>query len=268
MRAKMIVLLFCVALFLSACGHLHDFGNWVTAQEATCTVDGQRYHVCYTCGETVYEIIPAAHEYVEGICCVCGDGAAPAPVTTASAEVTFHYPGTSALAAATTTGAVTTTTTTIVTTRPTTATTSVATTTRTTAADTPEWTLTEVQTAVTAIQRAFLAAQTANNHLTAAKSTPVQHAAAVALAQAEMASAKSQLETALTLLRQNEPLPAIEDTTAVAHTEAAVALCATVLAVTDGPAHYGEITQATVDVIAHCSATQKCLLDWMNHRND
>jgi len=53
--------------------HEHSFGEWSVVEAATCTEDGSETRKC-SCGETETRTIPAAgHEYVNGVCTVCGD---------------------------------------------------------------------------------------------------------------------------------------------------------------------------------------------------
>ncbi len=44
--------------------HVHEFGEWSIVYEETCTSDGLKESECTTCGETVSETIPAAHELI------------------------------------------------------------------------------------------------------------------------------------------------------------------------------------------------------------
>ena len=45
----------------------HDWGEWIVTADKTCSLNGGRYHVCKTCGETVSEELPASHEFGEWI---------------------------------------------------------------------------------------------------------------------------------------------------------------------------------------------------------
>ena len=49
-------------------------GEWVVEAEASCTAEGSRYMICTVCGETTTETIPMSHNYVGGICTLCGAG--------------------------------------------------------------------------------------------------------------------------------------------------------------------------------------------------
>ena len=66
----------------------HNFGEWTTIKETTCTADGEQVRKCSTCGEMETRVIPATgHQYVETIveptctedgyaehvCSICGD---------------------------------------------------------------------------------------------------------------------------------------------------------------------------------------------------
>lgn len=69
-----IALILATLLFITAC-HSHDFGDWVTTKEPTCTKSGQRERSCTKkdCGELQIEDIAAlGHSYVEGFCERCG----------------------------------------------------------------------------------------------------------------------------------------------------------------------------------------------------
>ncbi len=77
---KIVSLLLVVFVSLSmlsfaACGddHKHSYGAWKTEVSATCTKDGKRYKEC-KCGEKVEDKISAlGHNYVGGVCTVCGE---------------------------------------------------------------------------------------------------------------------------------------------------------------------------------------------------
>lgn len=43
----------------------HTWGEWTETTPATCTVDGERYHICSVCGKTQTEVISAAHTWGE-----------------------------------------------------------------------------------------------------------------------------------------------------------------------------------------------------------
>ena len=72
----------CV-LFLTSCGHRHEFGLWTVTKEKTCTDDGERTRSC-ACGETETETIAKGHTPREAtcekaqICTVCKAELAPA----------------------------------------------------------------------------------------------------------------------------------------------------------------------------------------------
>lgn len=61
-------------IFLSACdnkGHAHEY-TWFMAKQATCTEAGQLEGIC-SCGEKSYQSLSATgHNYVSGVCNVCG----------------------------------------------------------------------------------------------------------------------------------------------------------------------------------------------------
>ena len=54
---------------------LHDYGEWNTVKEATCTAAGQKQHTCTECGHVETEVIPATgHHWVDK-----GDGTHTCP---------------------------------------------------------------------------------------------------------------------------------------------------------------------------------------------
>lgn len=54
--------------------HEHSYDEGVVTTEPTCTVAGVKTFTCSECGETKTEAIPTtAHNYVDGVCSVCGD---------------------------------------------------------------------------------------------------------------------------------------------------------------------------------------------------
>ena len=65
-----------LALGLTACGgggnkssskHTHNWGDYVTVKEATCTEDGSQERVCKDCGEKQTKTIKAAHKWGEWV---------------------------------------------------------------------------------------------------------------------------------------------------------------------------------------------------------
>ena len=76
MKRQLIALLLIVAIMSAFSGcdkHTHTYGNWKIEKEATCTETGRRYREC-ECGDRQYEDIPALqHNYVDGVCTICGD---------------------------------------------------------------------------------------------------------------------------------------------------------------------------------------------------
>ena len=53
-------------------GHDWDYENPEIIVEGDCETEGQKRYTCRRCGETYDEIIPAGHDYVEGVCTRCG----------------------------------------------------------------------------------------------------------------------------------------------------------------------------------------------------
>lgn len=52
----------------------HTYGEWQTRTAATCTEEGEEYHVCSVCGATESQSIPVTgHQYVGSVCQACGD---------------------------------------------------------------------------------------------------------------------------------------------------------------------------------------------------
>ena len=73
----LLALTMALVLCLAACGggsaHTHQYGEWSTAKNATCTEDGIKTRHC-SCGEKQTEVIPSTgHNYVDGECTNCGD---------------------------------------------------------------------------------------------------------------------------------------------------------------------------------------------------
>ena len=53
--------------------HEHSWGEWIVDQKETCTATGSKHRNCTGCDEVQYEDIPASgHNFVDGICTVCG----------------------------------------------------------------------------------------------------------------------------------------------------------------------------------------------------
>ncbi len=52
----------------------HDFSQWKTEKEATCSTDGKKTRTCKNCIQTETEIIKSSgnHNYIHGICSACG----------------------------------------------------------------------------------------------------------------------------------------------------------------------------------------------------
>ena len=84
-----LILALALSLSLCACGHTHEFTEWTTVSDATCTADGAKERTC-ECGEKETEVIAAlGHSYgeasevkavsctedgqVEKTCSNCGD---------------------------------------------------------------------------------------------------------------------------------------------------------------------------------------------------
>ena len=61
---------------LTGCGDdpcSHEYGNWTTVTEATCTKSGTKSRTCKKCGHNDTASIPATgHNFVDGICTDCG----------------------------------------------------------------------------------------------------------------------------------------------------------------------------------------------------
>lgn len=70
---KFIFAFILISLFLisaSACRHQHQWGEWITVQDYTCSTSGVKERVC-ECGEKESEAIAPSHYYEEGICVFC-----------------------------------------------------------------------------------------------------------------------------------------------------------------------------------------------------
>lgn len=62
---------------LTSCGGdsscSHTYGNWTVSKKATCEETGEKTRTCTKCGDVQKKEIPAmGHNYVNGICTVCG----------------------------------------------------------------------------------------------------------------------------------------------------------------------------------------------------
>lgn len=67
--------------------HTHTYGEWIISTEATCTSDGLRMHIC-ECGEKETAVIPAAHNYKNGVCSKCSRGLID--ITLPKTPITVH----------------------------------------------------------------------------------------------------------------------------------------------------------------------------------
>ena len=66
-----IALMITLVCVLASCGHKHEFGEWETAQEATCSNAGSRKRYC-NCGEIQTEaLLKKDHKIEEGMCSDC-----------------------------------------------------------------------------------------------------------------------------------------------------------------------------------------------------
>ena len=64
-RALIFILAFIILLTLTACAHEHEFGEWETVKEATCTEDGLKERAC-SCWEKESEtLVTTGHEFGE-----------------------------------------------------------------------------------------------------------------------------------------------------------------------------------------------------------
>ncbi len=69
--------LICALLVLVGCDEVkcaHSYSNWTTEVEPDCTHEGSKSRTCSKCGEKEVKAIPAAgHNFVDGVCTVCGE---------------------------------------------------------------------------------------------------------------------------------------------------------------------------------------------------
>ena len=67
-----VVLLMCLVSCFEQPEHTHNFGEWSTTKNATCTEDGVKTRYC-DCGEKQSDTISATgHNYVDNVCTNCG----------------------------------------------------------------------------------------------------------------------------------------------------------------------------------------------------
>ena len=58
---------------LASCGHTHEFSEWETIKDATCTENGEKVRYC-SCGEEqIKAIYSTGHDYINRVCTICGD---------------------------------------------------------------------------------------------------------------------------------------------------------------------------------------------------
>lgn len=66
----------CAALLLVSCDTCeeHEWTEWQTVANATCTLEGSERRTCNLCKENEYQMLPAigAHDFVDDVCSVCG----------------------------------------------------------------------------------------------------------------------------------------------------------------------------------------------------
>ena len=67
-----LLLSFCLLFVSCKKEHTHEWGEWVTTRESTCTVAGEKRREC-SCGASGTEALPLEpHDYSLGVCKVCG----------------------------------------------------------------------------------------------------------------------------------------------------------------------------------------------------
>lgn len=85
-KTLLLLVIFAAMLFLLCSCHKHEFGNWKTVENATCTEYGAMIGIC-ECGEEKYEILqPIGHNYENGICKNCGANESDKPCAHANLE--------------------------------------------------------------------------------------------------------------------------------------------------------------------------------------
>ena len=258
-------LLLCAALLLTACGHTHTYGDWVTVRKATCTEAGEQYRVCATCGEMERVSLEAAHDYADGVCRVCGarkdetstrtTAATTAPtVNTTPADTTTRAEGTVAAADPTETATVT-----------------VIGPAVTTVPDS-QWSVTEAQAAAQAARSAVEAMRDAKDLFKAARNTtdPAQKVRSIQAAQEQVKTARAHIVTVAGYCAENVsvPLTGGEYATAADHVAAILSRCDALIgtAVTAENAATLDLTLMTeaAAIMEACSQMQIAMIDLLS----
>ena len=85
-----------VEFYVTLTADLPDEHNYVgvVTTEPTCTTDGVMTYTCAHCGDSYTEVIPAGHDYVDGICSRCGEAYTVTGVCGEDLTWSLNYEGT------------------------------------------------------------------------------------------------------------------------------------------------------------------------------
>ena len=270
-RIQWVAVVSGLALCLTACTHVHEYGDWITEREAACTQEGVRYRVCYTCGERQMQMLPVCHEYVAGVCRLCGDGAAAIPITTASSTGTVLYtttvPTDGGGDVSASTHSTTTTTTTMATGTGTNSTPSRRNTSATHSTAPQGWTVYKQQAVVDTLFSMVGTATSISTDLAEVCNSPDAGRIldTIDSARRRMQSVRQTIAVARQQLLQEEPVPSIDTAyaTAADHAQAMLALCDRMMAATATADNAATVAWQMMGDIRHllasCAAVQQSI---------
>lgn len=273
MRIRRLTVLLCLPLLLSACTHIHDYGDWITAREATCYEAGESYRVCYTCGQREIQILPALHAYGEDVCRLCGSGGAVASATAATADTTLPATTSASTAAPTAvpTGTVVVATSTTTATHPsTTAATSVQSRHTAVKGTTSQgWTVSAMLTVIDTLSAASQTTSAAATVLLGVCNSPdtAQIQSTIGDTQRQIGLVRQQIAIAQQLFLQKPPVASVHPDydTAADHARGMLAMCDDIMAVTatgdTAAATALDMSQRLCDLLAAFVALQQSVAD-------
>ena len=254
-------LLLCAALLLTACGHTHTYGDWVTVCTATCTEAGEQYRICATCGEMERVTLETTHDYASGVCRACGlrqeETTTTAVATTAPSVTDAPVGGTTTTRGEGVIPAAETTSTTMVPLAP---------------DENPQWTVTEAQEAAQAARRAVEAMRDAKNSFREACNTTdrTRKLQYIQTAQEQVQTARAHLLTVSGYCANNASIAlsgGAYDTAADCAYGILVrcnALTATSVTIANCTTLDVTLMADAVSVMSECLTLQSHLTDWLN----